>query len=115
MKSYPGVNCFFNDLDMLIVRENTEGLYSGMEEYTYDGATALRVVTRSASERICRFAFKYAEENCRNKITVVHKANVLKKTDGIFRESFFKVLILLGIKSMKIMTKNMLMLLQCFL
>jgi methanogen homoisocitrate dehydrogenase len=91
VKSYPGVNCLFNDLDMLIVRENTEGLYSGMEEYTYDGATALRVVTRSASERICRFAFKYAEENGRNKVTAVHKANVLKMTDGIFRESFFKV------------------------
>jgi len=91
VKSYPGINCLFNDLDMVIVRENTEGLYSGIEDYTSDGATALRVVTRAASERICRFAFKHAKKNGRNKVTAVHKANVLKKTDGIFRESFFKV------------------------
>ncbi len=91
VKSYPGIQCLFDDLDFVIVRENTEGLYSGIEEYTPDGATALRVVTRSASERICRFAFKHAEKTGRNIVTAVHKANVLKKTDGIFRESFYKV------------------------
>jgi isopropylmalate/isohomocitrate dehydrogenase-like protein len=91
VKSYPGINSHFDDLDIVIVRENTEGLYSGIEEYTKEGATALRVVTRSASERICRFAFQYAKKTCRNKVTAVHKANVLKKTDGIFRDSFFKV------------------------
>jgi len=91
VKSYPGINSIFKDLDLLIVRENTEGLYSGIEEYTPDGAIALRIVTRAASDRICRFAFKYAEQHNRNQITAVHKANVLKKTDGIFRESFFKV------------------------
>ena len=91
VKSYPGINSIFKDLDLLIVRENTEGLYSGIEEYTPDGAIALRIVTRAASERICRFAFIYAEQHSRNQITAVHKANVLKKTDGIFRESFFKV------------------------
>jgi methanogen homoisocitrate dehydrogenase len=91
VKSYPGINSFFDDLDIIIVRENTEGLYSGIEEYTKEGATALRVVTRSASERICRFAFQYAKKTCRNRVTAVHKANVLKKTDGIFRDSFFKV------------------------
>ena len=56
---------YFNDIDIVIVRENTEGLYSGIEEYTADGATALRVITRAASERICRFAFEYAEKNDR--------------------------------------------------
>lgn len=91
VKSYPGIGCLFNDLDFVIVRENTEGLYSGIEEYTKDGATALRVVTRSACERICKFAFKHAEKTGRNKVTAVHKANVLKKTDGIFRESFYKI------------------------
>jgi methanogen homoisocitrate dehydrogenase len=91
VKSYPGINCLFDDIDFVIVRENTEGLYSGIEEYTKDGATATRVVTRSASERICRYAFKHAEKTGRNKVTAVHKANVLKKTDGIFRESFYKV------------------------
>lgn len=91
VKSYSGVNSIFNDIDMVIVRENSEGLYSGIEEYTSEGATATRVVTRAASERICRFAFKYAQNNGRKKVTGIHKANVLKKTDGIFREAFFKV------------------------
>jgi isopropylmalate/isohomocitrate dehydrogenase-like protein len=91
VKSYQGINCLFDDLDFVIVRENTEGLYSGIEGYTKDGATALRVITRSASERICKFAFKHAEKTGRNKVTAVHKANVLKKTDGIFRESFYKI------------------------
>ena len=58
VKSYPGIKSLFNDIDIVIVRENTEGLYSGIEEYTADGATALRVVTRAASERISRFAFE---------------------------------------------------------
>ena len=91
VKTYPGVDCLFDDLDFVIVRENTEGLYSGIEEYTEEGATALRVITKSASERICKFAFEYAEKTGRNKVTAVHKANVLKKTDGIFRDSFYKV------------------------
>ena len=91
VKSYPGIKSLFNDIDIVIVRENTEGLYSGIEEYTDDGATALRVVTRAASERISRFAFRHAEKNGRNKVTAVHKANVLKKTDGIFRDSFFRI------------------------
>lgn len=91
VKSYPGIKNLFNNIDIVIVRENTEGLYSGIEEYTADGATALRVVTRAASERISRFAFRHAEKNSRNKVTAVHKANVLKKTDGIFRDSFFRV------------------------
>lgn len=91
IKSYPGVNSIFNDLDLVIIRENSEGLYSGIEEYTSEGATATRVVTRHASERICKFAFDYAKENGRKRVTGIHKANVLKKTDGIFREVFFKV------------------------
>jgi 3-isopropylmalate dehydrogenase len=91
VKSYPGTNSIFNNLDFVIVRENTEGLYIGLEEYTEEGATALRVVTRNASERICKFAFEYAKKTNRKKVTAVHKANVLKKTDGIFKEIFYKV------------------------
>ncbi len=91
VKSYPGINCFYNDLDLVIVRENTEGLYSGIEEYTPDGATALRVITNDASEKICRFAFEYAERNDRKKVTAIHKANVLKKTDGIFKDAFYRI------------------------
>jgi methanogen homoisocitrate dehydrogenase len=91
VKSYTGIGSLYNDVDMLIVRENTEGLYSGIEEYTPEGATALRVVTRSASERISRFAFNLAINNERSKVTAVHKANVLKKTDGVFLGEFLKV------------------------
>jgi isopropylmalate/isohomocitrate dehydrogenase-like protein len=91
VKSYPGVKGIFDDLDVVIVRENTEGLYSGIEEETDDGATALRVITTTASERICRFAFNYAKENGRKKVTAIHKANVLKRTDGVFRDAFYKI------------------------
>jgi len=91
VKSYSGINMLYKDLDIIIVRENTEGLYSGIEEYTPEGATALRVVTRSASERISKFAFDLAKNTDRNKVTAVHKANVLKKTDGIFLHEFLKV------------------------
>jgi 3-isopropylmalate dehydrogenase len=91
VKSYPGTKSLFDDLDFVIVRENTEGLYIGIEEETEDGATALRVITRKASERICRFAFEYVKKTGRSKVTAVHKANVLKKTDGLFKEIFYKV------------------------
>lgn len=91
VKSYPGTKCLFDDLDFVIVRENTEGLYIGREEYTGEGATALRVITRKASQRICKFAFDYAKKTGRKKVTAVHKANVLKKTDGLFRDTFYKV------------------------
>lgn len=91
VKSYPGTNSLFNDLDFVIVRENTEGLYIGLEEYTEDGATATRVITKKASERICRFAFDYVKKTGRGKVTAVHKANVLKKTDGIFKDTFYNV------------------------
>ncbi len=91
VKSYPGTKCVFDNLDFVIVRENTEGLYIGREEYTEEGATALRVITKRASERICRFAFEYAKKTGRGKVTAVHKANVLKKTDGLFKDIFYKV------------------------
>ena len=91
VKSYPGTNSIFDNLDFVIVRENTEGLYIGLEEYIEEGATALRVVTKKASERICKFAFEYAKKTNRKKVTAVHKANVLKKTDGLFKEIFYKV------------------------
>lgn len=89
--SYPGVDSLFSDLDFIIVRENTEGIYVGQEEYIHDGAIAKRIITREASERICDFAFKYAENNNKGKVTAVHKANVLKKTDGLFKKVFYEV------------------------
>jgi len=91
VRSYPGTKSLYDDLDFVIVRENTEGLYICIEEETEEGATALNVVTKKASERICRFAFEYAKKTGRIKVTAVHKANVLKKTDGLFKETFYKV------------------------
>ncbi len=90
-KSYPGTKSLFDNVDLVIVRENTEGLYIGLEEETEEGATALRVTTRKAAERICRYAFEYAKKAGRKKVTAVHKANVLKKTDGLFRDTFYQV------------------------
>lgn len=91
VKSYKGVKCMHDDLDFVIFRENTEGLYSGIEKITDEGATALRVITRNASERICRFAFNYARDTSRSKVTAVHKSNVLQKTDGVFRDAFYRI------------------------
>lgn len=91
VKSYPGTKSLFNNLDFVIVRENTEGMYSGIEEETKEGATATRIITRKASERISKFGFEYAVKTGRKTVTAVHKANVLKKTDGVFKESFYKI------------------------
>lgn len=93
IKSFKGINCLFDDLDFLIVRENTEGLYSGNEtiDDKEEKAIAQRVITRKASERISRLAFEQAIKLNKESVTCVHKANVLKKTDGVFKESFFKV------------------------
>lgn len=74
------------DLDLLIVRENTEGLYAGRERLEGDTAIAERVITRKGSTRIVRMAFEQARKRTRQSVTVVHKANVLKITDGLFRE-----------------------------
>jgi len=91
VKTMPGTEALFEGLDFMIVRENTEGLYIGQEEYTDEGAIAKRVITRAASKRICKYAFEYAKNNNRKKVTGVHKANVLKKTDGLFKEVFYEV------------------------
>lgn len=92
VKSYPNTNALFDDIDFMIVRENTEGLYiANQEEYTEDGAVARRIITREAESRIIDYAFKYAKDNNKSKVTGVHKANVLKKSDGLFREVFYEV------------------------
>jgi isopropylmalate/isohomocitrate dehydrogenase-like protein len=77
--------------DIVVVRENTEGLYIQREEVTPEGVIAQKVVTREASERICRYAFEHALTNGRKKVTGVHKGNVLRKSDGLFREVFLEV------------------------
>ena len=92
VKAYPNTNSLSDDIDFMIVRENTEGLYiAGEESYTDEGAIARRIITRQAEERIIDYAFKYAKENNKTKVTGVHKANVLKKSDGLFREIFYEV------------------------
>lgn len=75
---------FKQNIDFVIVRENTEGLYSGLEKITKDGAIAQRVITKKASIRIIDFAFKLATDQKRKKVTLVHKANILRITDGLF-------------------------------
>lgn len=88
-KSWKGVETRYQDIDIVIVRENTEGLYAGLEHYLTrhkDVAESLAVITREGSERIIHHAFKFAQENNRRKVTVCHKANILKYTQGMFLE-----------------------------
>jgi isocitrate dehydrogenase (NAD+) len=82
----PGVRSRYEDIDIVAVRENTEGLYAGIEHDVIPGEAAetIRIITRKGSERVVRFAFEYARANDRRKVTAVHKANILKATDGLF-------------------------------
>lgn len=92
VKSIGGVKSRFEKVDLIIVRENTEDLYSGIENLISPGVTqAIKVVTEKASQRIARFAFEYAQKNNRKKITLVHKANIMKISDGLFLQSFEEV------------------------
>lgn len=91
IKSYKGVNCIRSDIDFVIVRENTEGLYSQVEYIEEDKMVAERHITKKASERISKAAFNLCIKRGESKVTCVHKSNVLKKTDGIFKESFYNV------------------------
>ena len=85
VRSLPGIKTRYDNVDIVIFRENTEGLYSGLENEITEGVvTSLKVVTRKASERIARSAFTYCKERNRKKVTVFHKANIMKKSDGLF-------------------------------
>jgi len=84
-KSIEGVRSRFDDIDLVVVRENTEDLYAGIEHMvTDDAAESIKIITRKGSERIVRFAFDYARKHGRHKVTAVHKANIMKCTDGLF-------------------------------
>ncbi|MHB1391722.1 MAG: isocitrate/isopropylmalate dehydrogenase family protein [Clostridia bacterium] len=86
--SIPGLKTPFDGIDLVIFRENTEDLYCGIESAKEPGkAEAIKIITEYASERIAKSAFKYAVEHGRKKVTVVHKANILKMTDGLFLET----------------------------
>ena len=83
-----GVKTLYRDIDLVVVRENLEDLYAGIEHMvTPDVAESIKVITRRGSERIIRFAFEYVRNNNRKKLTVVHKANIMKMTDGMFLET----------------------------
>ena len=92
VRTLPGVAARFDNVDLVIVRENTEDLYKGIEYMlTDDIANGVKLITRDASLRICRFAFDYARRHGRKKVTAVHKANIMKLTDGLFLNCFRQV------------------------
>jgi isocitrate dehydrogenase (NAD+) len=85
VRSLEGIKTRYENVDMVIVRENTEGLYSGIENEVVPGVvTSLKVASRDACTRIARYAFRYAARRRRKKITVFHKANIMKLSDGLF-------------------------------
>ena len=87
-RTMKGVESRYDDVDLIIVRENTEDLYAGIEHRVGpDAAESIKIITRFASQRIARYAFEYAVKNGRRKVTAVHKANIMKLSDGLFLES----------------------------
>ncbi|MDO8586451.1 MAG: isocitrate/isopropylmalate dehydrogenase family protein [Armatimonadota bacterium] len=87
VRNLPSIRSCYAGIDLVVVRENTEGLYSGIEHEVTPGVVeSLKIITEKASTRISEFAFRYATENRRQKITVVHKANIMKMSDGLFLE-----------------------------
>ncbi|MFW6435425.1 MAG: isocitrate/isopropylmalate dehydrogenase family protein [Halovenus sp.] len=87
-KAYPGLDAVKPETDIVFIRENTQGVYSGIEQELADGVTTTtRVVTREASRKIAEYGFEYAEEHGYENVTIAHKANVMRKTDGLFLET----------------------------
>jgi isocitrate dehydrogenase (NAD+) len=92
IKNIPGYETRHKDIDLCIVRENTEGEYSGLEHQSVNGVVeSLKIITRAKSERIAKFAFAFALANNRKKVTCIHKANIMKLADGLFRNTCKKV------------------------
>ena len=92
IKSFKGIKSRYENIDLVIVRENTEALYTGIEHKIGDyGAESIKLITKPACERICEFAFKYAMDNNRKKVTGVHKANIMKLSDGLFLNTYREV------------------------
>ena len=88
VKNIPGVASRFSDVDLIIVRENTEDLYAGLEHEVVPGVVeSLKIITADASTRIARFAFEHARRHGRRRVTAVHKANIMKLGDGLFLRS----------------------------
>jgi isocitrate dehydrogenase (NAD+) len=92
IKTLPGVKSRYDNVDLVIIRENTEDLYSGLEHVVVPGVVeSIKVITEKASTRIAKFAFAYARANGRKRITAVHKANIMKLSDGLFLDCCAKV------------------------
>ena len=92
VKNLPGVESRFTNVDLIVVRENTEDLYSGLEHEVVPGVVeSLKIITEKASTRIAEFAFAYARTNGRKRVTAIHKANIMKLGDGLFLDSTRKV------------------------
>src|SRR3989454_6264824 len=88
VKNVPGVKSHFENVDLILVRENTEDLYSGLEHEVVPGVVeSLKIITERASTRIARFAFEFAKRHGRKKIHAIHKANIMKLSDGLFLRS----------------------------
>ncbi|MFZ5642117.1 MAG: isocitrate/isopropylmalate dehydrogenase family protein [Bacillota bacterium] len=86
-KTLPGIETRYDNVDLIVVRENTEDLYAGIEHWVgRDAAESIKIITRAASERVVRYAFDLAVKEGRKKVTAVHKANILKLSDGLFLE-----------------------------
>lgn len=91
-KNLPNIRTKFDNVDIIVVRENTEDLYAGIEKQVDDDtAESIKIITRKASERICKFAFDYAVKNNRKEVCVVTKANIMKLSDGLFLECYRNV------------------------
>ncbi len=87
VRNIPGIETRFSGVDLIIVRENTEDLYAGLEHQVIPGVVeSLKIITEKASMRIARFAFEYARSHGRRKVTAIHKANIMKLSDGLFLE-----------------------------
>jgi isocitrate dehydrogenase (NAD+) len=92
VKNLPGVDSRFQGVDLIVVRENTEDLYAGLEHEIVPGIVeSIKIITERASTRIARFAFEYARKNGRKRVTAIHKANIMKLSDGLFLDSCRKV------------------------
>src|SRR6185295_7508032 len=92
VRALPNVPCRYPELDLVVVRENTESLYAGLEHIVVPGVVeSLKIITEKASTRVSRFAFEFARREGRKKITCGHKANIMKLSDGLFLECFHKV------------------------
>jgi isocitrate dehydrogenase (NAD+) len=92
VRALPNVPCRYPELDLVVVRENTEDLYAGIEHVVVPGVVeSIKIITEKASTRIARYAFEFARREGRSKVTAVHKANIMKLSDGLFLDCFRKV------------------------